>query len=243
MTHATRAATSRRLPRCSLPGPNPIPLTLRSMLYDISPLVAPGFPVFPGDTAFAARWAWELAPGCPVNVSEVTMSPHTGSHADAPLHYDAAGASIAEVPLQTYLGPCRVVHAIGVRPLVTAAQLAPHLTGTPPRLLVRTYAQAPTAQWDPHFAALEPAAVDLLHAQGVRLVGIDTPSLDPEQSKTLTAHQRVRAHGMAILEGLVLDAVPPGDYELIALPLRWQGLDASPVRAVLRPLPLRATAS
>jgi arylformamidase len=92
------------------------------------------------------------------------------------------------------------------------------------------------AHWDAAFTAIAPQAIDLLHAQGVVLVGIDTPSLDPEQSKTLDSHQRVRAHGMAVLEGLVLDDVPPGDYELIALPLKWQGLDASPVRAVLREL-------
>ena len=205
-------------------------------VWDISPSVAPGFPVFPGDTAFSFRWTWTLGPGCPVNVSEVTMSPHTGAHTDAPLHYDAAGASIAEVPLETYLGPCRVIHAIGVRPLVTAAHLAPHLANVPPRVLARTYEKAATERWDSEFAAFEPAALELLHAHGVKLVGIDTPSLDPEQSKTLDSHMVVRRLGMAILEGVVLDGVPAGDYELIALPLKWRGLDASPVRAVLREL-------
>lgn len=204
-------------------------------LWDISPAVAPGFPVFPGDAAFATRWTWKLGPGCPVNVSEVTLSPHTGSHADAPLHYDDGGASIGEVPLDPYLGPCRVIHAIGAGALVRVGHLAPHLPGTPPRVLLRTYARAP-ADWDAAFTAIEPAAIDLLHAHGVVLVGIDTPSLDPERSKTLDSHQRVRAHGMAVLEGLVLDDVPAGDYELIALPLKWRGLDASPVRAVLREL-------
>jgi len=204
-------------------------------LWDLSPSVAPGFPVFPGDTAFATRWTWTLGPDCPVNVSEVTLSPHTGSHADAPLHYDARGASIGEMALELYLGPCRVIHAIGVGPLVHERHLATHLTDAPQRVLLRTYARSP-AGWDPAFTAVAPAAIDLLHARGVRLVGIDTPSLDPERSKTLDSHQRVRALGMAVLEGLVLDAVPPGDYELIALPLKWRGLDASPVRAVLREL-------
>jgi arylformamidase len=223
------APSSRRSARAPITDP-------RSRLYDISPAVRPGFPVFPGDTEFAFHWKWTLGPGCPVNVAEVTLSPHTGAHTDAPLHYDAAGASIAEVPLETYLGPCRVIHAIGVRPLVTPANLAPHLADLPPRVLVRTYATAPTGRWDPDFAAFDPAALELLHAHGVTLVGIDTPSLDPEQSKTLDSHMVVRRHGMAILEGIVLDAVPAGDYELLALPLKWQGLDASPVRAVLRAL-------
>jgi arylformamidase len=204
-------------------------------LWDISPTVAPGFPVFPGDTAFTLRWTWKLAPDCPVNVSEITMSPHTGSHADAPLHYDERGASIGEVPVETYLGPCRVIHAIGAGALVQPTHLSAHLRAVPPRVLLRTYARAP-AHWDCAFTAVAPATIDLLHEHGVRLIGLDTPSLDPEQSKTLDSHQRVRAHGMAVLEGLVLDEVPAGDYELIALPLKWQGLDASPVRAVLRQL-------
>lgn len=202
-------------------------------VWDISPAVAPGCPVFPGDTPFAFRWTWKIAPGCPVNVSEITMSPHTGSHTDAPLHYDDAGASIGEVALEPYLGPCRVIHALNLRPLVEPHHIAARLQGTPPRVLVRTYERSP-ATWDSAFAALAPATVDLLHEHGVRLIGIDTPSLDPERSKTLDCHQRVRRYGIAILEGVVLDAVPEGDYELIALPLKWHGLDASPVRAVLR---------
>jgi arylformamidase len=204
-------------------------------LWDISPAVADGFPVFPGDTPFAHRWTWTLGPGCPVNVSEVTLSPHTGAHTDAPLHYDPAGASIGDVDLGPYLGPCRVIHAIGVGSLVEPAHLARRLEGTPPRVLLRTCQRVPAA-WDPAFTAIAPAALELLHHHGVRLVGIDTPSLDPEQSKTLDSHQVVRKHKMAILEGIVLDAVAEGDYELIALPLRWKGLDASPVRAVLREL-------
>src|SRR5262252_7538180 len=160
-------------------------------LWDISPSVAPGFPVFPGDTPFAMRWTWVLGPGCPVNVSEVTLSPHTGAHTDAPLHYDATGTSIGEVALDAYLGPCRVVHAIGVRPLVEPEHLMHRLDGTPPRVLIRTYRAAP-------------ATLEVLHARGVRLIGIDTPSLDPEQSKSLDSHQVVRLHRMAILEGIVL---------------------------------------
>lgn len=202
-------------------------------LWDISPTVAPGFPVFPGDTLFSFRWIWTIGGNCPVNVSEVTMSPHTGSHTDAPLHYDAGGASMAEVPLDAYLGPCRVIDCTGAGCLVQPEQLRPHLAQVPPRVLLRTYVAAPR-NWDSRFSAIAPKAIDLLHGHGVRLVGIDTPSIDPEDSKSLDSHLRVRAHRMAILEGIVLDGVPAGDYELIALPLKWRGLDASPVRAVLR---------
>ena len=204
-------------------------------LWDISPAIGPGFPVFPGDTPFAQRWTWTLDERCPVNVSELTLSPHTGAHTDAPLHYDARGASMADVELATYLGPCRVVHAIDVGALVEPRHVLDRLAGTPPRVLLRTYAAAPS-HWDATFTAIAPQTIDALHELGVRLIGIDTPSLDPETSKSLDSHQRVRAHGMAILEGIVLDEVAEGDYELIALPLKIAGCDARPVRAVLREL-------
>ncbi|MEP6608566.1 MAG: arylformamidase [Burkholderiaceae bacterium] len=204
-------------------------------LWDISPAIGPGFPVFPGDTQFSQRWTLTLTADCPVNVSEVTLSPHTGSHTDAPLHYDPSGRSIAEVPLATYLGRCRVIHAIDAGARVEPQHIDRQLDKVPERVLLRTYRAAPTT-WDANFTAVAPHTIDLLHRHGVRLIGIDTPSLDPEQSKTLDAHQRVRTHAMAILEGIVLDDVPEGDYELIALPLKISGCDASPVRAVLREL-------
>jgi arylformamidase len=102
--------------------------------------------------------------------------------------------------------------------------------------LLRTYRQAPQQRWDADFPAIASATIALLARHGVRLIGIDTPSLDPQESKTMDAHHAVRAHGMAILEGIVLDDVAAGDYELIALPLKLAGMDASPVRAVLRAL-------
>jgi arylformamidase len=205
-------------------------------LWDISPAIGPGFPVYPGDTPFALRWTWSIGPGCPVNVSELTMSPHTGAHTDAPLHYDSAGAAIADVPLDLYLGRCRVIHAMDAGLLVEPRHLEGALADVPFRVLIRTARRARIDAWDPVFTAIAPASVDRLHAAGVRLIGVDTPSLDPADSKTLDSHQRVRAHGMAILEGIVLDDVPAGDYELIALPLKIRGGDASPVRAVLRAL-------
>lgn len=205
-------------------------------LWDISPAVSAATPVFPGDTPFSSAWTWSLGPGCPVNVSEIRLSPHTGAHADAPLHYDSAGAGIGEVALEPYLGPCRVIHVIGVGALIEPRHVEAALAGLPPRVLVRTYERAPVERWDSGFTAFAPATLELLASHGVTLVGLDTPSLDPETSKTLDSHQVVRRHRMAVLEGLVLDAVPAGDYELIALPLRLAGLDASPVRAVLREL-------
>jgi len=204
-------------------------------LWDISPPVGPGSPVFPGDADFQLQWSWTLGPECPVNVSTLTLSPHTGAHADAPLHYDPAGAPIGALDLVPYLGPCRVVHAIGCGPLVEWRHLAHALTNLPPRLLVRTYAQAPKA-WDAHLAGYAPDTVERLADAGVRLIGIDTASIDPADSKTLASHQVIRRRDVRVLENLVLDDVPEGDYELIALPLKLATADASPVRAVLREL-------
>ncbi len=135
--------------------------------------------------------------------------------------------------LDPYLGPCRVIHAIDRGPLVLPEHLAHAAAALPPRVLVRTRQQALT-RWQYDFAAFAPQTLNWLAAQGVRLVGIDTPSVDPATSKTLDAHARLLAHDLRVLENLVLDAVDEGDYELIALPLKLAGACASPVRAVLR---------
>lgn len=205
-------------------------------LWDISPPVHAGSPVFPGDTPYRQRWAATIAPGCPVNVSEITLSPHVGAHADAPLHYDADGATIGDVDLTPYLGPCRVIHAIGKRPLVEWTDIEHATHNLPLRVLVRTYERAPIDRWDDDLAAFAPATIERLASLGVRLVGIDTASIDPADSKTLDSHQTIRRLDLRVLENLVLDDVAEGDYELIALPLKLVSADASPVRAVLRSL-------
>jgi arylformamidase len=212
---------------------------LERTLWDISPALSPAAPTWPGDTPFSQEIAWKLEGDCPVNVGRITLSPHTGAHADAPLHYHADGAAIGQVPLDAYLGPCRVIHCVGVA-RVEPEHVRDALTRPlplPPRVLLRTYAQMPQTTWDDHFAAVAPETIELLAAHGVKLIGVDTASLDPQTSKTMDAHHAVGKHGLAILEGLVLDDVPAGDYELIALPLKFATLDASPVRAVLRRLP------
>ncbi len=206
-------------------------------LWDISPPIATDSPVFPGDTRYTQTWSATLGPGCPVNVSAIQMSPHIGAHADAPLHYDAHGAAIGAVDLAPYLGHCRVIHAIACGPLITWQHLAHALHDLPARVLVRTYARMPVSHWDANLTAFAPDTLERLAARGVRLVGIDTASIDPADSKTLESHQVIRRHDMRVLENLVLDAVAEGDYELIALPLRLVQADASPVRAVLRALP------
>src|SRR5688572_10317064 len=140
-------------------------------LFDISPPVREGVPVFPGDTPFRQQWAATIAPGCPVNVSTLTLSPHTGAHADAPLHYDPAGAAVGTLDLAPYLGPCRVIHAVGVKPLVEWRHIEHAVDGPlPPRVLVRTYARMPAERWDDDLAAYAPETLERLADLGVRLV-------------------------------------------------------------------------
>lgn len=204
-------------------------------LWDISPTVSSEAPIFPGDEPYSLRWTARLSPDCPVNLSAVTMSPHVGAHADAPLHYGNDEPSAAEVDLNAYLGPCRVIHAINCGPLIRIEHLQHAAANLPPRVLVRCCKQADTA-WNPDFTAYAPETVAWLAAQGVQLIGLDTPSVDPASSKLLPSHQQLLRLKLRVLENLVLDEVPEGDYELIALPLKLAGACASPVRAVLREL-------
>ena len=171
-----------------------------------------------------------------MNVSTIEMSPHIGTHADAPLHYDALGTAMGAVDLAAYIGPCRVIHAIACGPLIEWQHIAHAITpDLPARVLVRTYAQAPQ-HWDDQLTGFAPHTIERLADLGVQLIGIDTASIDPASSQTLDSHMLVRARNLRVLENLVLDAVPEGDYELIALPLKLMQADASPVRAVLRSL-------
>lgn len=206
-------------------------------IRDISPPLVPGIPVWPGDQAYREVRTATLGPGCPVNVSAVAMSTHTGAHVDAPFHFAEDGATVGAVDLAPYLGPARVVDLRGVR-RVEPGHLAAALgdPACPPRLLLRTREKAVAGPWDPDFPVVSAAAVEAIAQRGCILVGVDTPSLDPEAAESLDAHLAAHRHGLAILEGLVLDQVPAGNYELIALPLKFMNLDASPVRAVLREL-------
>lgn len=203
-------------------------------IRDISQRLSPALPVWPGDTAFAQTRTWQMAAGSPVNVSAVTLSTHAGAHADAPLHYEDGADDIASVPLEPYLGECLVADVRGCGPLILPEHL-PALDGAE-RVLFRTFDAFPHSHWPSDTAAIAPATIDALAASGVRLVGLDGPSLDPQDSKDMAAHRAVLRHDMRVLEGLVLDDVAPGRYELVALPLAIVGGDASPVRAVLRDL-------
>ena len=207
-------------------------------LIDISPLIDATIDVWPGDTPFVRTINADMNAGANLTLSDIRTSLHVGAHADAPSHYLANGEDIAEQPLDLYLGLCVVLHvdvARGER--IMPDHLADKIEAlSAPRVLFRTGTFPDHRRWNNDFASLSPELVDDLYHHGVRLIGIDTPSVDPFDSIALEAHHAFAKNDMAMLEGLVLTGVEEGEYELIALPLRIKGADASPVRAVLRTL-------
>lgn len=203
-------------------------------IWDISQILRPGLPVWPGDTEFELERTWDMTAGSPVNVARITMSTHSGTHADAPLHYGNDAADIASVELDPYFGECLVVDARGVSGMIGVGDL-PTIESAD-RVLFRTYDVFPHDGWREDFTAISDEAIRWLAAQGVKLVGTDAPSVDPQNSTSIEAHKAVLDEDMRILEGLVLDDVPAGRYELIALPLKIAGGDAGLCRAILREL-------
>ena len=203
-------------------------------IWDISQTLRPGMPMWPGEPGFALHRIAEIDERCPVNVSAVTTPLHAGTHADAPYHYDPQGAASAECAIDVYCGACVVVDVRHAHGRVESGDVDWTALAGAERVLFRTYERFPAERWDSAFTAIAPEVIVRLREAGVRLVGTDAASLDPEQSKTMDAHREIRIGDMRILEGLVLDDVPPVRYELIALPLKIAGADASPVRAILR---------
>lgn len=203
-------------------------------IWDISQTLRPEMPMWPGEPAFAIRRNAQISEQCPVNVGMIDAPLHAGTHADAPFHYDAQGLASADCDLNPYLGTCVVIDVRRAKRRVEAGDVDWTILAGVERVIFRTYDRCPTDFWDSDFTAIAPAVIAKLREAGVRLVGTDAPSLDPEQSKTMDAHCEIQAGDMRILEGLVLDDIPAGRYELIALPLKIAQADASPVRAILR---------
>jgi arylformamidase len=178
-------------------------------IIDISRPLAPGVWTWPGDRPFESSRSWKMEDGAAVNVGHVAMSCHTGTHMDAPFHYKRDGATSEHIDLAACIGPCVVTT------LPRLGDAAGH-----ERVLVKAGGGAPTA-------------AQIRTLEGLKLFGTDFHSVDPLDSKTLDAHHALWSRGAVILEELLLDDVPDGRYELLALPLRLAGMDATPVRAVL----------
>lgn len=204
--------------------------------FDATVACGPDTPPWPGDTPCSCGWTLRLASGGSVNLSTVTTSPHVGTHADAPLHVRDGGRPSDAIPVQPFNG---LVHVVDVRDLagaITLAQLRERLCiETPVRLFLRTGASIATGRFPDAWPWLDAAASAHLATHGLRLLGTDAPSVDARESKTLDTHHALFDHGAQVLENLELRDVTPGAYELRALPMQYQGLDAAPVRALLRP--------
>ncbi|MGH3085915.1 MAG: arylformamidase [Rubrobacteraceae bacterium] len=204
-------------------------------IIDISQPLRNGIPPWPGDTEFSFELVQRKDAESPVNVGKFTASCHTGTHIDAPFHFDDEGKMAHELDLEFYVGPARVIEVSGVES-VGEKELREHRFDGVSRLLIRTGSWTHRDVFPEKTTYLRPDSAPFLASRGVRLVGVDAPSVDPIESKELLAHHALHEHGVHILENVVLDGVVEGDYELICLPLALRGADGSPARAVLRPL-------
>lgn len=200
-------------------------------LFDITLPLSSSLAVWPGDTPFAYTLNWRRSVGDTVNVGAITMSVHAGTHTDSPFHISDKGATIAEMPLNPYLGPALVVDMEG-KSMVRIADLKPY--DLLPRLLLKTNAWKDYTQFPDQVPVVEESVPGYLRERGVVLLGVDVPSVDAIDSKDLPVHHQLVRHGIVILESLYLREVPAGVYELIALPLKLWGADGAPVRAILR---------
>jgi arylformamidase len=168
-----------------------------------------------------------------LTLSWMKMTAHLGAHTDAPNHYHHGGESIEKRSLEFYLGPAQVIEVPCRRGERIRLGDIKNKTIQAPRVLFKTKSFPDPYRWNNDFMSLSSEVINHLASQNVRLVGIDTPSIDPASDKILESHHAVAKHDMAILEGIVLSKVPEGIYQLIALPLAIEGSDATPVRAVL----------
>ncbi len=206
-------------------------------LYDISRAMNAAMAVWAGDDAFELRRTGHIADGSPVNVSTLSLSAHTGTHVDAPYHFEDDAPTLDKVDLSAYWGPAQVVTVNKSSGPLTPDDFAGYDLGRAPRLLIHS----PNSEADPNvfpngFVHPSPALADHLGRLDVVLYGADAPSMDPQNSKDLAGHHALQRNNILILEGLDLSDVPDGLYELVALPLRLIDGDGSPVRAVLRTL-------
>jgi arylformamidase len=203
--------------------------------YDISPKLESSLAVFPGDEPFSRTVAMSFNKGHHLDLSAVTTTLHIGAHADAPSHYNPKGVTIEQRNLALYIGPCTVIRVkakacerIGLQHFAKRDQFSP-------RVLFATDSFNDVHKWNKDFNSFSPELLNHLADAQAKLVGIDTPSVDPHDSKELEAHQILASRDLAVLEGLYLRDVPEGEYFLVALPLAIAGGDASPVRAALWP--------
>lgn len=206
-----------------------------SRLHDISIQLNPGTPPWPGDTPYTCGWTARIGAGSSVNVSKTTSSPHAGTHADAPVHVTDGAPGSHELPLQAFIGDALVIDASAATEMISASAIrALGATDGVHRLLVKTGRSIAAGSFPESWPRLSDECAEELVARGLQLLGVDAPSVDARTSKSLPVHKILFAAGACVVENLDLRSIAPGRYELIALPIKVEGLDAAPVRAVLR---------
>ncbi|PFK31163.1 arylformamidase [Bacillus cereus] len=202
---------------------------------DISQPLNNEIATWPGDTPFSYEVSWSKEQSGSVNVGKITMSIHTGTHIDAPFHFDNEGKKVLDLDVNVYVGKARIIDVSGMES-IGAKELETFDLDDVERLLLRTASHGNTQEFPETIPYLRADIAPFLSKKGIRLIGVDVPSVDPLDDKELAAHHQLFKHGIHILENVVLDHVQDGDYELIALPLALMDADGSPVRAVIRPL-------
>jgi arylformamidase len=190
-------------------------------------------PVWPGDTPFTYEAAASIAAGDSVNVGRVRTTTHVGTHVDAPWHYDDGGLRLHEVPLETWVGPCLVVEAIGADRITPATLAGVNLAGVS-KVLFKTGLPDEWPAFPTEWPVVDPSLPAFLAQHGIDLLGTDAPSADSLNSKDLPGHHALKRAGVCILESLALEKVSPGRYELVCLPLKLHGADGAPARVILR---------
>lgn len=201
-------------------------------VLDITCTLSPRLAVWPGDVQFSRQSRAQEEDGHFTDISSMRTTLHVGTHADAPAHISKGGLSIDQLDLSPFMGPCEVIEVnLLPRERVLPRHLRAHVRA--PRVLFKTGSYPDPEVFTEDFNALSPELVHWLQAQGCVLTGLDTPSVDPFDSDRLESHHALFKSGLRYLEGLYLKEVPPGLYTLVALPLKIEGGDGSPVRAVL----------
>ncbi|MEH6936621.1 arylformamidase [Bacillus sp. JJ664] len=202
-------------------------------LIDISRRLQNGMPVWPGDTNFSFELSWTKEESGSVNVGKLTLSTHTGTHIDAPFHFDGNGKKVIDLNPNLYVGEARVIELLDVESIKKVDLETFSLNGVK-RLLIKTNSWKNDNAFPERIPHIEKDVAEFLKENGIKLLGIDVPSVDPLDSKELVAHHALHENGVHILESIDLRSVSEGEYELIALPLPLTDADGSPVRAVLR---------
>lgn len=200
---------------------------------DITQTISTRIATWPGDTLFEYELTATKDDGGAANVGTITASLHTGTHADAPFHYVSEGKTLDMLDVNMYIGRAKVVSVVGAREIGREELEGFDLTGVE-RLLLKTTNTASPEKFPDRINTLKENIGPFLKEKGIYLIGTDQPSVDGIESKELLAHHSLFNNDVFIIENLLLEKVEPGDYDLIALPLKIEGADGSPIRAVLR---------